>query len=217
MKNLDKYFSEFLGTLILLLAIVGSGMMGQSMTDNEAVILLANSLAIGFTLVFLIITFGKKSGAHFNPAVTLIMLLLKNIKPKKAIIYIIMQILGACLGVMTANVIFGFDAVEFSTKYRNGNNILLSEIISTFGLLIIILLNQKNKTEIVAGLVGLYIGAAIWFMSSTAFANPAVSIARTLTNTFTGIHFSNIIYFVIAQLLGAILCLVVLKKIYKIK
>ena len=81
----------------------------------------------------------------------------------------------------------------------------------------IILLNQKNKTEIVAGLVGLYIGAAIWFMSSTAFANPAVSIARTLTNTFTGIHFSNIIYFVIAQLLGAILCLVVLKKIYKIK
>jgi len=217
MKNLDKYFSEFLGTLILLLAIVGSGMMGQSMTDNEAVILLANSLAIGFTLVFLIITFGKKSGAHFNPAVTLIMLLLKNIKPKKAIIYIIMQILGACLGVMTANVIFGFDAVEFSTKYRNGNNILLSEIISTFGLLMIILLNQKNKTEIVAGLVGLYIGAAIWFMSSTAFANPAVSIARTLTNTFTGIHFSNIIYFVIAQLLGAILCLVVLKKIYKTK
>ena len=217
MKNLDKYFSEFLGTLILLLAIVGSGMMGQSMTDNEAVILLANSLAIGFTLVFLIITFGKKSGAHFNPAVTLIMLLLKNIKPQKAIIYIMMQILGACLGVMTANVIFGFDAVEFSTKYRNGNNILLSEIISTFGLLMIILLNQKNKTEIVAGLVGLYIGAAIWFMSSTAFANPAVSIARTLTNTFTGIHFSNIIYFVIAQLLGAILCLVVLKKIYKIK
>ena len=217
MKNLDKYFSEFLGTLILLLAIVGSGMMGQSMTDNEAVILLANSLAIGFSLVFLIITFGKKSGAHFNPAVTLIMLLLKNIKPKKAIIYIIMQILGACLGVMTANVIFGFDAVEFSTKYRNGNNILLSEIISTFGLLMIILLNQKNKTEIVAGLVGLYIGAAIWFMSSTAFANPAVSIARTLTNTFTGIHFSNIIYFVIAQLLGAILCLAVLKKIYKIK
>ncbi len=217
MKNLDKYFSEFLGTLILLLAIVGSGMMGQSMTDNEAVILLANSLAIGFTLVFLIITFGRKSGAHFNPAVTLIMLLLKNIKPKKAAIYILMQILGACLGVMTANVIFGFDAIEFSTKYRNGNNILLSEIISTFGLLMIILLNQKNTTEIVAGLVGLYIGAAIWFMSSTAFANPAVSIARTLTNTFTGIHFSNIIYFVIAQLLGAILCLVVLKKIYKIK
>ena len=216
MKNLDKYFSEFLGTLILLLAIVGSGMMGQSMTDNEAVILLANSLAIGFTLVFLIITFGKKSGAHFNPAVTLIMLLRKNIKPKKAIIYIMMQILGACLGVMTANVIFGFDAVEFSTKYRNGNNILLSEIISTFGLLMIILLNQKNKVEVVGGLVGLYIGAAIWFMSSTAFANPAVSVARSLTNTFTGIHYSNIIYFVIAQFIGALISMIILKKIYKI-
>ena len=216
MKNLDKYFSEFLGTLILLLSIVGSGMMGQSMTENEAVILLANSLAIGFTLVFLIITFGKKSGAHFNPAVTLVMLLLQKIKPQIASIYILMQIMGACTGVIIANIIFGFEAVELSTKYRNGPNILISEIIATFGLLMIILLNLKNKIEVVAGLVGLYIGAAIWFMSSTAFANPAVSIARTLTNTFTGIHFSNIIYFVIAQLFGAFLCKILLKRIYKI-
>lgn len=216
MKHIDKYVSEFLGTLILLLAIVGSGMMGQAMTQNEAVVLLANSLAIGFTLVFLIITFGKRSGAHFNPAVTLVMLLLGNIKLKRSVVYIFMQILGACTGVIIANIIFGYDAVELSTKYRSGNHILFSELISTFGLLMIILLNQKNKTEIIAGLVGLYIGAAIWFMSSTAFANPAVSIARTLTNTFTGIHYSNIIYFVIAQLLGAILCMIVLKRIYKI-
>lgn len=216
MKHLDKYVSEFLGTLILLLAIVGSGMMGQSMTQNEAVILLANSLAIGFTLIFLIITFGKRSGAHFNPAVTLVMLLIRNIKPKRATIYIVMQVSGACTGVIIANIVFGYDAVELSTKYRNGNDILLSEVISTFGLLMIILLNQKNTTEIVAGLVGLYIGAAIWFMSSTAFANPAVSIARTLTNTFTGIHYSNIIYFIIAQLVGAILCMIILKRIYKI-
>ncbi|MAJ57496.1 MAG: aquaporin family protein [Candidatus Pelagibacter sp.] len=216
MKNLDKYFSEFLGTLILLLSIVGSGMMGQSMTENEAVILLANSLAIGFTLVFLIITFGKKSGAHFNPAVTLVMLLLKKVKPKMASIYVLMQIIGACTGVAIANIIFGFNTVELSTKYRAGSNILLSELIATFGLLMIILLNQKNKVEIVAGLVGLYIGAAIWFTSSTSFANPAVSIARTLTNTFTGIHFSSIIYFVIAQLIGALLCKILLKRIYKI-
>ena len=216
MKHIDKYVSEFLGTLILLLSIVGSGMMGQSMTQNEAVVLLANSLAIGFTLVFLIITFGRRSGAHFNPAVTLVMLLLGNIKLKRSVVYIFMQILGACAGVIIANIIFGYDAVELSTKYRNGNHILFSELISTFGLLMIILLNQKNKTEIVAGLVGLYIGAAIWFMSSTAFANPAVSIARTLTNTFTGIHYSNIIYFIIAQLIGAVLCMIVLKRIYKI-
>ena len=124
--------------------------------------------------------------------------------------------MGACTGVIIANIIFGFDAVELSTKYRNGSNILISEIIATFGLLMIILLNLKNKIEVVAGLVGLYIGAAIWFMSSTAFANPAVSIARTLTNTFTGIHYSNIIYFIIAQLIGAFLCMIVLKRIYKI-
>jgi len=216
MKHTDKYISEFLGTLILLLAIVGSGMMGQAMTENQAVILLANSLAIGFTLVFLIITFGGRSGAHFNPAVTLVMLLLKKIKLKRAAIYIIMQVLGACTGVIIANIIFGFDAVELSTKYRNGNHILLSEVISTFGLLMIILLNQKNKVEVVGGLVGLYIGAAIWFMSSTAFANPAVSVARSLTNTFTGIHYSNIIYFVIAQFIGALISMIILKKIYKV-
>ena len=148
MKHIDKYVSEFLGTLILLLAIVGSGMMGQAMTQNEAVVLLANSLAIGFTLVFLIITFGRRSGAHFNPAVTLVMLLLGNIKLKRSVVYIFMQILGACTGVIIANIIFGYDAVELSTKYRNGNHILFSELISTFGLLMIILLNQKNKTEI---------------------------------------------------------------------
>jgi glycerol uptake facilitator-like aquaporin len=216
MNKIDKYFSEFLGTLILLLSIVGSGMMGQSMTENESVILLANSLAIGFTLVVLIITFGKRSGAHFNPAVTLVMLWLHKITTKNAIIYIVMQILGACAGVIIANILFGFDAVELSTKTRSGGNIWLSEAISTFGLVMIIVLNQTNKTEIVASLVGLYIGAAIWFMSSTAFANPAVSIARTLTNTFTGIHYSNIIYFIIAQLMGSVICVIVLKKIYKI-
>ena len=127
-----------------------------------------------------------------------------------------MQVLGACTGVIIANIIFGFDAVELSTKYRNGNHILLSEVISTFGLLMIILLNQKNKVEVVGGLVGLYIGAAIWFMSSTAFANPAVSVARSLTNTFTGIHYSNIIYFVIAQFIGALISMIILKKIYKV-
>lgn len=127
-----------------------------------------------------------------------------------------MQILGACAGVIIANILFGFDAVELSTKTRSGGNIWLSEAISTFGLVMIIVLNQTNKTEIVASLVGLYIGAAIWFMSSTAFANPAVSIARTLTNTFTGIHYSNIIYFIIAQLMGSVICVIVLKKIYKI-
>ena len=201
MNNLDKYFSEFIGTLILVLSIIGSGIMGQKMSENQAIILLGNSLAIAFTLVFLIITFGKKSGAHFNPVVTLAFFLLKRINFKKSIIYVIMQILGACLGAIVANIIFGFEAIELSIKNRSGFNILFSEALATFGLLMIILLNQKNKNEIVAYLVGLYIGAAIWFMSSTAFANPAVTIARTLTNTFTGIHYANILPFIIFQLL----------------
>ena len=216
MKASEKYFSEFLGTLILLLSIVGSGIMGQNLSQNEGVVLLANSLAIGFTLTFLIITFGKRSGAHFNPAVTLVMLLLKKIKLNEAIIYIFMHVIGACAGVIIANIIFGLDAIDLSSKYRSGFQLNLSEILSTFGLLMIILLNQKNKTEVVAALVGLYIGAGIWFMSSTAFANPAVSIARTLTDTFTGIHFSSITPFVLSQFLGAITALVVLKKFYKI-
>ena len=216
MRASEKYFSEFLGTLILLLSIVGSGIMGQNLSQNEGVVLLANSLAIGFTLTFLIITFGKRSGAHFNPAVTLVMLLLKKIKLNEAIIYIFMQVIGACTGVMIANIIFGLDAIDLSSKYRSGFQLNLSEILSTFGLLMIILLNQKNKTEVVAALVGLYIGAGIWFMSSTAFANPAVSIARTLTDTFTGIHYSSIIPFVLSQFLGAITALIVLKRIYKI-
>ena len=216
MKVSEKYFSEFLGTLILLLSIVGSGIMGQNLSQNEGVVLLANSLAIGFTLTFLIITFGKRSGAHFNPAVTLVMLLLKKIKLNEAIIYIFMQVIGACVGVLIANIIFGLDAIDLSSKYRSGFQLNLSEILSTFGLLMIILLNQKNKTEVVAALVGLYIGAGIWFMSSTAFANPAVSIARTLTDTFTGIHYSSIIPFVLSQFLGAVTALIILKKIYKI-
>jgi glycerol uptake facilitator-like aquaporin len=216
MNNLDKYFSEFIGTLILVLSIIGSGIMGQKMSENQAIVLLGNSLAIAFTLVFLIITFGKKSGAHFNPVVTLAFFLLKRINFKKSIIYVIMQILGACLGAVVANIIFGFEAIELSIKNRSGFNILFSEALATFGLLMIILLNQKNKNEIVAYLVGLYIGAAIWFMSSTAFANPAVTIARTLTNTFTGIHYANILPFILFQLLGCISCLFVIKKIYKI-
>jgi len=215
-KVSEKYFSEFLGTLILLLSIVGSGIMGQNLSQNEGVVLLANSLAIGFTLTFLIITFGKRSGAHFNPAVTLVMLLLKKIKLNEALVYIFMQVIGACAGVMIANIIFGLDVIDLSSKYRSGFQLNLSEILSTFGLLMIILLNQKNKTEVVAALVGLYIGAGIWFMSSTAFANPAVSIARTLTDTFTGIHYSSIIPFVLSQFLGAITALIVLKRIYKI-
>jgi glycerol uptake facilitator-like aquaporin len=216
MKNLDKYFSEFLGTLILTLSISGSGMMGQNMTDNEAIILQGNSLAIGFTLIVLIITFGRISGAHFNPVVSLAFFLLKKNNVKKSIIYIIVQILGGCLGVMIANIIFNFEVIELSPKDRSGLGILLSETLATFGLLMIILLNQNNKNEINACLVGLYIAAAIWFMSSTSFANPAVTIARTLTNTFTGIHYANILPFILFQLLGCISCLFVIKKIYKI-
>lgn len=216
MRQIEKYISEFFGTLILLLSIVGSGIMGQKLSQNEGIILLANSLAIGFTLVFLIITFGKRSGAHFNPAVTLVMLLLNKIKKNEAFFYVIMQLTGACVGVILANIIFDLNAITLSSKHREGFQLNLSELISTFGLILIIILNQNKQIEVIGALVGLYIAAAIWFMSSTAFANPAVSLARMLTDTFTGIHYSSVFPFVVSQFVGALLSLVILKKIYKV-
>ncbi|NCW79358.1 MAG: hypothetical protein EBW08_00450 [Pelagibacteraceae bacterium] len=140
MRQIEKYVSEFIGTLILLLSIVGSGIMGQKLSQNEGIILLANSLAIGFTLVFLIITFGKRSGAHFNPAVTLVMLLLNKIKKNEAFFYVIMQLTGACVGVILANIIFDLNAITLSSKHREGFQLNFSELISTFGLLVYIIL-----------------------------------------------------------------------------
>ena len=199
---MQKYVSEFLGTFILLMSIVGSGIAGQQYTDDQMVILFSHAVVIGFTLIFLIRMFATHSGAHFNPIVSLLFFFKGELSTKDLAIYIIIQCLAAILGTMFANFLFGLDMIEISSNIRSGNNIYISEIFATFGLLMVILLSRADGKNIVAFNVGIYICAALIFTSSTSFANPAVTIARMLTESFTGIHPSTILFFIGSQVFG---------------
>ena len=210
-----KLISETIGTLFLLLIVVGSGIMGENLTENKGVVLLANSIATAFGLIVLIWTFGPYSGAHFNPAVSFVMMLLGKLTKQDMLFYVICQLIGGVLGVIFANMIFDLDIISISENKRLTSGIFISEIIATFGLLITILLVGKQKTEMVAPAVGLYIGAAYWFTSSTSFSNPAVTIARTLSNTFTGIIPSDVIPFIFAQLIGTLIVYFIYKHVYE--
>ena len=210
-----KLISETIGTLFLLLIVVGSGIMGENLTENKGVVLLANSIATAFGLIVLIWTFGPYSGAHFNPAVSFVMMLLGKLTKQDMFFYVLCQLIGGVLGVIFANMIFDLDIISISDNKRLTSGIFVSEIIATFGLLITILLLSKQKTEMVAPAVGLYIGAAYWFTSSTSFSNPAVTIARTLSNTFTGIIPSDVIPFIFAQLIGTLIVYFIYKHVYE--
>ena len=210
-----KLISETIGTLFLLLIVVGSGIMGENLTENKGVVLLANSIATAFGLIVLIWTFGPYSGAHFNPAVSIVMMLLGKLTKQDMLFYVLCQLIGGVLGVIFANMIFDLDIISISDNKRLTSGIFISEIIATFGLLITILLVGKQKTEMVAPAVGLYIGAAYWFTSSTSFSNPAVTIARTLSNTFTGIIPSDVIPFIFAQLIGTLIVYFIYKHVYE--
>ena len=210
-----KLISETIGTLFLLLIVVGSGIMGENLTENKGVVLLANSIATAFGLIVLIWTFGPYSGAHFNPAVSFVMMLLGKLTKQDMFFYVLCQLIGGVLGVIFANMIFDLDIISISDNKRLTSGIFVSEIIATFGLLITILLVSKQKTEMVAPAVGLYIGAAYWFTSSTSFSNPAVTIARTLSNTFTGIIPSDVIPFIFAQLIGTLTVYFIYKHVYE--
>ena len=207
----SKYFSEFLGTAFLFCTVVGSGIMGQNLSSNESLTLLANTLATVFALYFLITIFGDHS-SHFNPVVSMVMLVRKEISTQVCTIFIILQISGAILGVMLANYIFELDPVYFSEKPRSGTHLFVSEILATFGLLMVILLSAKEK---VAVTVAAYIGAAYWFTSSTSFANPAGTIGRSFSNTFAGISTHDILHFCVAQIIGAFLALIVYKTFFE--
>ena len=211
-----KLISETIGTLFLLLIVVGSGIMGENLTENKGVVLLANSIATAFGLIVLIWTFGPYSGAHFNPVVSIVMMLLGKLTKQDMLFYVICQLIGGVLGVIFANMIFDLDIISISDNKRLTIGIFISEIIATFGLLITILLVGKQKTEMVAPAVGLYIGAAYWFTSSTSFSNPAVTIARTLSNTFTGIIPSDVIPFIFAQLIGTLIVYFIYKHVYEL-
>ena len=199
---MQKYVSEFLGTFILLLSIVGSGIAGQKYTDDQMVILFSHAVVIGFTLIFLIRMFATYSGAHFNPIVSLLFFFKRELSSKDLIIYIVIQCVAAILGTMFANFLFGLNVIEISSNIRSGNNIYISEIFATFGLLMVILLSKADGKNIVAFNVGIYICAALIFTSSTSFANPAVTISRMLTDSFTGIHPSTALLFIGSQVIG---------------
>lgn len=196
--------AEFLGTAFLVAAVVGSGIMGERLAQgNVALALLANTLATGAALVALILAFGPISGAHLNPAVTIADAMERGIPWRETPAYIFAQIVGAIGGAIAAHLMFGLPLVSLSRHNRSGPAQVFSEFIATFGLLCIIWGCSRLRSSAVPFAVGTYITAAYWFTSSTSFANPAVTVARSLSDTFAGIRPVDVFFFVLAQLAGA--------------
>lgn len=208
-----KFLSEFIGTAFLLMVVVGSGIMGENLSGgNEAIALLANSLATGAGLFVLIQCAGPLSGAHFNPAVSFIEFLWRRLSIKEMLVYFAAQIQGGIIGVFAVHVMFNQQIFQVSEKARSGFHLAFSEFVATFGLTSVIALAGRKRVEWIPLAVAGYITAAYWFTSSTSFANPAVTLARSLTNTFCGIAPSNIWAFFLAQGLGAVSAFLVLRK-----
>jgi glycerol uptake facilitator-like aquaporin len=197
--------AEGLGTALLLAVVIGSGMRGERLASgNVAIALLGNTLSTGAALIVLITIFGPLSGAHFNPAVTLVFALRGNISARTASYYILVQTLGAILGVWLAHAMFGESIFQLSTKLRSNPGQMISEFVATFGLIATILGGLRFRPDRVPMLVGLYIISAYWFTASTSFANPAVTLARSLSDTFAGIAPSSVPNFVAAQIAGGL-------------
>ncbi len=190
----------------LLVVVVGSGIMGETLSQgNAAIALLANSLATGAGLYALIQTFGPISGAHFNPAVSLIEWMWKRVSTRELLFYSLVQCLGAVAGVILTHAMFGLQLIQLSGHDRGAPRFLLSECVATFGLITVISLSGKRHVEATPAAIALYITAAYWCTSSTSFANPAVTIARSLTNTFSGIQWTGVPGFLVTQVVGALL------------
>jgi glycerol uptake facilitator-like aquaporin len=203
-----KLLAEGLGTLLLLATVVGSGVMATNLSQgNDGIALLANAAATAGILFVLITVLGPVSGAHFNPAVTLAMRLHGGIDTRTAAAYVTVQVVGAILGVLLAHAMFAMLLWQPGVHARSGSAQWLSEGVATFGLLLTILLGARHRPRALPALVAAYIFAAYWFTASTSFANPAVTIARSLTRTFAGIRPDDVLGFVLAQLLGALAAL----------
>ena len=212
MKQKRAISMEFIGTMILAVAIVGSGHMAASLAQDGGVKLLINALATALGLAVVIKVGMKTSGAHFNPAVTLVMVILKKISNEVAALYIAAQVLGAILGVGIANLIYDQSFLEQSSIIRDGSNLFFSELFAT-AVLVLIILTCRKKDELIGIYVPIWIFGAILFTSSTSFANPAITIGRVFTNSFTGISLDSVLLFVVAQLIGALVGLVVAKNL----
>ena len=205
-----RLVAESLGTAMLLAVVVGSGIMAQRLASgNEAIALLGNTVATGAGLVVLIHMFAPVSGAHFNPAVTLVFLLRRETSPGVAALYMGAQLVGAAAGVWLAHAMFAEPILQISSKLRDGWGQGLAELVATFGLIGCILTTQRSRPEFTPVAVGLYITAAYWFTASTSFANPAVTVARGLSDSFAGIAPPSIPLFIAGQFAGALVALVV--------
>ncbi len=202
MPNLRAPAAEFIATALLALAVVGSGFMASDLTQDLALTLLINALATAIGLAVAIKLAAGISGAHLNPVVTLVMIFQKRITQIQGLLYLIAQFVGAITGVLIANYIFGENLIQSATQLRSGSNLFIAEIIATAGLLWIILANLKNSSAI-ASYVPFWIFGAILFTSSTSFANPAITISRSFTDSFTGIALESTAAFILAQLIGA--------------
>ena len=212
MKKKSAIGMEFAGTMILALAVVGSGHMAANLSQDGGIRLLINALATAVGLAVVIKVGIKTSGAHFNPVVTLVMVILKKISNQLAATYIAAQVLGAVLGVGIANLIYDQDFFTQSSILRDGSNLFVSEIFAT-AVLIWIILNLGKKDELIAIYVPIWIFGAILFTSSTSFANPAITIGRVFTNSITGIALDSVLLFVLAQIIGALLGLLLAKSL----
>jgi glycerol uptake facilitator-like aquaporin len=213
-----RQIAEFLGALFLVLAVVGSGIMAQLLTSEVALQLLINALATIAMLYLLINLIAPISGAHFNPAVTLVALLRKKLHLALGLTYIAAQILGAIIGTLIAHLLFDRAIIEVSKFERSGLHLLIAEVIATFGLVVIVFADWKRfKVRQRASLISLWIGSAYFFTSSTSFANPAVTVGRLFTDSFAGIAPESVAPFVVAQVFGALLAWLLLRGAKKSK
>jgi glycerol uptake facilitator-like aquaporin len=204
--------AEFIGSVLLLAIVVGSGIAGERLAQgNAAIALLANALATGAGLYVLISVFAPISGAHFNPLVSLLAWRCAELDATRALTYIAAQVVGAAAGVALAHAMFGLPLIASSEHIRASNGERISEVVASAGLLITIVLGQRARPAAVPGLVACYIVAAYWFTASTSFANPAVTLARSLTPTFSGIAAASVGAFVLAQILGLLIALAVIR------
>lgn len=207
--------AEFTGTAFLLTAVVGSGIMATQLTDDVGLQLLQNAFATAGALVALILAFGSVSGAHFNPAVTLVDRVFGGIDTRTAVAYVGAQVGGGIVGVMVANLMFDLDIVNWSTRDRSDANLVFSEGIATLGLLLVIFgIVRSGRSSVVPFAVGGYIAGAYYFTSSTSFANPAVTVARMFSDTFAGIRPASVPWFVVAQFVAALVAIVAVRVMY---
>jgi glycerol uptake facilitator-like aquaporin len=215
-ERLPRIVAETLGTGLLIVAVVGSGIMAERLSPSDVGLqLLENAVATGAALIALILIFGSVSGAHFNPAVTLVARAHGTITTADASVHVVAQVLGGCAGAILANLMFDLPAIEFSTHARSSGALWLSEVVATAGLLLVISgCLRTGRANAVPYAVGLWIAGAYWFTSSTSFANPAVTIARTLSDSFAGIKPSSAPMFIVMQLIGTGIALALISVLY---